>query len=93
MSFALTLHKITLCFLFFYLCNVNPSIFIITEFWNSKNIILENFIVLSLNRDGIEAVVLLNSTFFIISQFFAEGLDFVTNLDLIDGKENLFRVF
>ncbi len=49
--------------------------------------------MLSLNRDGIEAVVLLNSTFFIISQFFAEGLDFVTNLDLIDGKENLFRVF
>ena len=93
MSFALTLHKITLCFLFFNLCNVNPSVFIITELWNSKNIILENFIVFSLNRNGIKAVVLLNSTFLIVSKFFAEGLEFGTNLDLIDGKENLFRVF
>ena len=47
MSFALTLYKVALNFVFFDLSNVDPSIFIITESWDSKDIILEDFIVFS----------------------------------------------
>ena len=47
----------------------------------------------SFNRDGIKGGTFLNSAFFIILKFFGQSLEFAADLELADGKENLFGVF
>lgn len=72
-SLALAFDKIAFNLFLFDLSDVDPSVFIGTEPGNAKDIILQKFVMLSFNTDGIKASAFLNSAFFIIFQSFGDS--------------------
>ncbi len=93
MSLTLSFCKVAFSFLFFDLSHINPSVLVVAKPWHSKNIILENFIVFSFYWNWIKTSAFLNSALFIIFKSFWDGFELGSNLNLINGKKNLFWVF
>lgn len=93
MSFPLALHKVTFPLLLFDLGHIHPPVLIRAEPRDSKDIILEDLVMLTLNTDRVEPCTLLNPAFFIVLELFRDRLQLVSGINLIDRQKYLFLIF